>query len=459
MVTRATSCEISVMCLLFVLTVTLLAQLLVLRQLRFDWSIVAVVLLATVLEVDYLNYTSVSERNYDGSSHVAYVQLMTQHFRVPSRYDCGVCGHPPLYYGLAALWSKAVLFAGWIPLELGLAWLSLLLFFGFVVVSLLIFRSCELGPGASWLATTMVLFWPSSIINSIRVHNDALASLLMLAAMYFIARWDQTGRKRDFYAALTASALALLTKSSGYTVATTLVIFAGIRLFSTKSSSPALRRQAIRQCAEALLLLVGVGILAVGFRSSERATDLCRKVLGSACDGRHAPVADTLRKFVYFDIADFIRRMDSLPQDQNRDYFLNRFAKSSLFGVAPLGDEFETTRHQAIASALSIWLLLVAGLSACTFALRVHARTVHWKKYRTYFVTSLVMFLFLVAFRIKLPNEFHEDFRHIYPVLVPLCMGYALSVEYLGRGSRVRYWCGFGIGVSVVALSVAFFAR
>ena len=101
----------------------------------------------------------------------------------------------------------------------------------------------------------------------------------------------------------------------------------------------------------------------------------------------------------------------------------------------------------------------MAGLSACTFALRVHARTVHWKKYRTYFVTSLVMFLFLVAFRIKLPNEFHEDFRHIYPVLVPLCMGYALSVEYLGRGSRVRYWCGFGIGVSVVALSVAFFAR
>ena len=42
------------------------------------------------------------------------------------------------------------------------------------------------------------------------------------------------------------------------------------------------------------------------------------------------------------------------------------------------------------------------------------------------------MFAFLVAFRVRAPNEFHEDFRHIFPALVPLCLGYVKVFERLG---------------------------
>src|ERR1041384_3168101 len=124
------------------LVATLVAEAYVLRRLRFDDAAVLLVLSSTLLNVSYLGYTSLDERNYDGSSHLEYVQTFAQSGRWPVADACGACGHPPLYYALAAAWSK--LTAGWAPLEPGLQWLSLLFSFGFVVFALLILRSCGL---------------------------------------------------------------------------------------------------------------------------------------------------------------------------------------------------------------------------------------------------------------------------------------------------------------------------
>ena len=259
-----------------VLLGTVLFELYALRRLRFDWVIVALVLLGTVLQVDYLSYTSISERNYDGPSHIEYIQSIAQHHRLPDLFACGACGHPPLYYALAALWSKVVVIRGWIPYELGLQWLSLLLFFGFVVFALLIFRSCTSQPATLRLATALVVFWPSSIINAVRVHNDALASLLMLGAMYFIAKWDRDGKSRDFHLALLSCALALLTKSSGYAVATTLVLFAAVRAIS-----PGLRRESLKRCALAVVILGSVAVGAVALRTVPACDHLLSKGVGA----------------------------------------------------------------------------------------------------------------------------------------------------------------------------------
>jgi hypothetical protein len=435
-----------------VLVCTALAELCVLRRLRFDWLVVAMVLAGTVVCVDYLTYTSVSERNYDGPAHVEYIKAIADHLRVPDAFACVACGHPPLYYALAALWSKVVLVGGWMPFELGLQWLSLLLFSGFVVFSLLILRSCNARPTTLRLAAALVVFWPSSIINSVRVHNDALASLLMVAAMYFIAQWDGHGRPRDFYAALAASALALLTKSTGYAVAATLAFFAVLHLRSTRP-----RRESIRQGVTAILVLAAAAALAIGFHDSRRPRTLCQKAFGHACDGRYVPaVPDRPSRFIYFDVPEFVRGTGSMPDDPERDYFLNRLAKSSLFGVIPLGDEFGGRRHQTLAVFIS--LLLLAMVMVCVAALPL-MRGASLRKYRVYLGAAVIMFIFLLAFRIRLPNEFHEDFRHIFPALVPFCLGYATIVERLGRFSKILHYAGVAMGLLMVAASVAFFAR
>ena len=193
--------------------------------------------------------------------------------------------------------------------ELGLQWLSLLLFFGFVVFALSIFRSCTSRPVTLRLATALVVFWPSSVINAVRVHNDALASVLMLGALYFIARWDCDGRSRDFHLALLSCALALLTKSSGYALATTLVLFAAVR-----AVAPERRRESLKRCAVAIVILGSVAVGAVALRKSQPASTFCQKLFGRACDGRYVPaVVDRPSRFVLFDVRRFVLRMDALP--------------------------------------------------------------------------------------------------------------------------------------------------
>jgi hypothetical protein len=424
----------------------------VLRRLRFDRRTIAIVVAGVALYADYLTYTSVAERNYDGLSHLYYVRAIAQHLRLPAMSACLACGHPPLYYALGAVWSRSVLAGGWMPFELGLQWLSLLLFVGFVALALLVIRSFAVAPATQWLAAALVVFWPSSVLNSVRVHNDALASPLILAAIYFTARWDSARRPRDFWLALVASALALLTKASGYVAAATLSLFALVHLRPTKVTRRDLVRTAI-----ALVVLGAVAVLAVLSRLEQSPHTLCQEVLGHACDRRYAPpVADTPSRFVLFDLPDFIRRMDATPDYPKPDYFWNRFAKSSLFGILPLGDEFQAARYTALAVAIK--LLLLAMVAVCLGG-AIFLRQVPWRRYRVYAWAAVIMLIFLVAFRIRVPNEFHEDFRHVFPLLVPFCLAYALVVDRIRRVSGALYWTGVGIALLMIASSVAFFAR
>lgn len=426
---------------------TIALEFAVLRRLEFDGITMAIVLTGTALCFDYMTYTSISERNFDASSHVEYIRFVTERWRVPDERACGVCGHPPLYYALAALWSSVLLIG--LPFELGLQWLSLLLFFGFVVFALLIFRDATSNRLTSSLGTALVVFWPSSIINSVRVHNDALASLLMIAAIYWTARWDKQGRTREFSLALTASALALLTKSSGYAVAAILVATLLLRLLS-KQESPS---RAARRGSVAVLVLGLAGFLAVGLRDARGPRTLCQTVLGSACRGRYVPpLPDTVLRFISFDPFEFVRRIDTAPIDP----FLHRFMKSMLFGVQPPGDEFSGAPYVILAAIMS--LLLLVMVAVCLIA-ALGLPISSLQKHRVYLASPVILFIFLIAFRLRVPNEFHEDFRHIFPALVPFCLGYAKDVERLGRRSKVPYSVGVAVALLMVSSSIAFFVR
>ena len=426
---------------------TLAFQLVVLRRLGFDRVTTLIVLAGTALCIDYVTYTSVAERNYDGSSHYAYIRFIGEHGRLPDLSGCRFCVHPPLYYVLGALWSSAVLRGEWMPRELGLQWFSLLLSFGFVVVALLMIQRTTNDAKTRWLAALLIAFWPSSIIHSVRVHVDALASLLMVAAIYWLAEWDWRGRSRDLYASLGCATLALLTKASAYAVAATVSAFVFLRLGSRQEAWG----ESVKRCAIVVLVLASGGALATVFRDSGQT--LCQALLGRSCYGRYVPpVADTPGRFFAFHPNDFLWRLDTVPNDP----FLNRFLKSILFGVQPLGEDFEGPRYRIIGTILSA-LLLVMILVCAIGALRLH--TASLRKYRVYLAAPVISFVFLVGFRVLAPNEFHEDFRHIFPTLAPFCIGYAKTVVGLGRSSKALFYGGAAVGLAVVVASLAFFLR
>jgi len=428
------------------------AALWALWRLRFDRRTIAIVLAGVALYADYLSYTSVAERNYDGLSHLFYVDAIAQHLRLPVMSACLACGHPPLYYVLGAAWSRSVLAGGWMPVELGLQWLSLLLSVGFVVMALLVIRSFGVAGATQWLAVALVVFWPSSVLNAVRVHNDSLASPLILSAVYFTARWDGQQRPRDFWLAVAASALAILTKASGYVAAATLLLFALVHLRTARWA-----RRDVTRTAIAIGVLGAVAVLAVFSRLEESPHALCQEVLGHSCDRRYEPpVADTPGHFLFFDLPDFIRRLDATPVYPKPDYFWNRFAKSSLFGAAPLGEAFRSARYTALAAAMKV-LLLAMGV-ICLGGV-IFLRGVPWRRYRVYAGAVVIMLVFLLAFRIHVPNEFHEDFRHVFAALVPLCLAYVLVIDRFRRVSGALYWTGVGVALLMVSCSVVFFAR
>jgi hypothetical protein len=428
-------------------------QICLLRRLRFGWPIVAIVLAGLLVEASYLGYTPITTRNYDGPSQVFYIDYLTQHLRLPPvDILCTTCGHPPLYYALAALWSKVVLAGGWLPRELGLQWLSLLLSSGFVVFALLLLRSFIERPATLHLAAALVVFWPSSILNSVRVHNDALASVLMLAALYFIARWDRQGGPRDFRWALLTCALALLTKATGYAVAATLLLVAGLRL-----RSQGWRRDDIGQVVLATLVLVGAALLPLPLRGSTAPASLCQRVLGGACEVPAAAfVGNRPIDYLTFDVRGFLRDTSSMSAPPRQDSFWTGLAKSSLFGVMPLGRDFEGRLYARLAVLLGVLLLAMAAVGVVGLP---WSGPVSWPDVRAIVIASAAMLLFLLAFRIALPTPFHQDFRHIFPVLVPLGLLYGKSVERIGRWSGVLSKAGIALALMMVGASVVFFVR
>ena len=122
----------------------------------------------------------------------------------------------------------------------------------------------------------------------------------------------------------------------------------------------------------------------------------------------------------------------------------------------PLGTDFEGAYHKVLAVIISLLLLAMVILCLATLPF---VRSVTWLKYRAIVMASGALLILLTAFRIILPTPFHEDFRHIFPILVPFCLLYAKVVERLRPWAVWLYRTGIGIALLMIASSVAFFAR
>jgi hypothetical protein len=156
---------------------------LVLRRLRFDIITVAIILGGMFLYLAYLGYTTYGERNYDGPAQLEYISYITKHWSLPAASFCFICHHPPVYYLLAAVAYAFCEKTHLVQPLLGLQILSLVIFAVFVVFGVLLLRRFTSDLRRLRLATALIVFWPYSIHNSIRVHNDTLVCTLLVVAL------------------------------------------------------------------------------------------------------------------------------------------------------------------------------------------------------------------------------------------------------------------------------------
>jgi hypothetical protein len=443
----------SVVCSVLLLGIAALAY----RRAGFDGPTVAILVSAIGLYLAYLGYTDAAERNYDGPEQLDYIQYIAEHGVRPPATRCLICHHPPLYYYLAA--GAFLLFrvthVG--PPVLGAQLLSLLFFAVFLGFAVKLFRRFSDERRLVRLAVALVAFWPYSFMMSVRVHNDALAGTLMMAALYFTVRFDQEGAARDLYLAAASVALGLLTKTSSVTFGTLLAVVAALKLWRGPD-----RLRLARRVAAAGALCAGALVLSTvgrGPPAGPRRADLCHRVLGNACNiGRQDWVGNEPYNYIYVDVPNFLKEpyLIAFKDGTRRELFWNDLVKTSLFATHNTTPDRETAyelnrRIAGVVNGLLLAMTTYLGLGLA-FASKRAAR-----KYAVVLLALGACGAFMVAFRVMIPAPHHTDFRHVFVALAPMALLYATVVGHARRRDLALEWVGYALAVPFMVLSIVYF--
>jgi 4-amino-4-deoxy-L-arabinose transferase-like glycosyltransferase len=431
-----------------------------LRRLRFDAGTILVVLGGVWLYLGYLGYTAYTERNYDAGAQLEYIEFIVKNHRLPKADGCFVCHHPPLYYVLGAFAYAIFQRVRLIPPADGLQLYSLVLCIGFIVFGALLSRELAKDRREVQLATALVVFWPYGVHNSVRVHNDSLVSTLLVASLWLTVRFARRDRPRDLYLAGFVGALAILTKTSAIVIVVVLALLLAHRLFRAPDKLRTLGRG----------LLVGGMLAAALFLNAVRKDAplerepaprgaLCEKLLGSACHiGEHQFVGNKAKNYLWFDLKSFVEEPYFIAERDvaGRQYFWNDLLKSSLFGTHNTVPDRETSYELNKYMAMGMnWLLL--GMTGYLGAGLVAMRKEERRRFALIGLFVVLSIVFLAGFKILVPAPHHNDFRHVFPVVVPMAIVYAASVARFRRSSALLSGLGLALAGAFVALSIAYF--
>ena len=424
---------------------------------RFDRGVIAILLGGLGLYLAYLGYTSFGERNYDGGPQLQYIEYIVQNHRRPPAAHCLICHHPPLYYGAGALvyaFFKATrLAAPAVGLQVfGLGLFMLFLAFGARTAERLLPERRD-----QRLATALMVFWPYSVHNSVRLHNDSMVCAWMAIAVFYMVRWAQEERPRDLYLGAVFTALGLLTKSSAYALVPVLLALLAARFSRSRDKVRLLGRGA----AVAAILAGALVLNAHGKETlmKRRGAPLCHKILGSACDIHGDRLVDNAPgNYLYLDLPTFLQEPYAFANkdDSGRQYFWNHFLKSSLFGTHNRVADPETAHglNRAVAEGMNILLLGMIGYLGAGLV------SVKKRRLRRWAVVLLNLgagVAFMVGFRALVPSPHHSDFRHVFHLVILVSIAYAATVAHFRASWPAMQRAGQILALPFVALSIFYF--
>lgn len=433
---------------------------LVLYRMRVERGTIAVILGAAWLYVGYLGYTDPGERNYDGPAQLEYVEFIVQHRRLPPAAYCFICHHPPLYYSLCALVYTACLKTRIAAPVLGLQCLSLVLAIVQLVVTARLAGRFTADRKLVRLATALVAFWPYSVMSSVRVHNDVLASLLMVGAFYYAVVWYQEQRPRHLYLAAVTTALGVLTKTSATALVVLLLALLVVRFFRAPRRVSYLAHGA----AATLILAASLGMNAAWKAKLTHGAEgppgtVCVRVLGTACNiGKHQFVGNQPRNYVIFDAPSFVKEAYLIAEipNKNREYFWNDLLKSSLFGTHNTVPDRETAYEMNRGVALVMnWLLLAMTLYLGVGILFL--RRGERGRYGPFALNIGISIGLLMGFRALIPAPHHNDFRHVSSLVPVMAVLYTAARSALAARARNLGRVGTLLAVPFLGLSVFYF--
>jgi hypothetical protein len=419
-----------------------------LRAARVAPAVIAVVLAGLGLHLVYFGWTDAMQRNPDVASQLFYVDYLVTHHAPPPNDACTTCHHPPLFYLALALVQRLLQWARVGDLRSGLQAAAFVVSSIFVLFSTLTISRLAPRRWQQVLATALVVFWPYTVLNSVRIHNDVGLYAVAAVVFHLLVRWTEAGKRWRLILACALAFAGLYVKANAVILVLLCVAVAALRLRRAAD-----RRARLREVAPVLGVLLCL-TAAHGFLRGEHAAGLAKRLLGSAYAKAPAELTPrTARYYLTFDPRPLLTRPFAVALEGRsaEPSYWNHLVQSSLFGtrnrifLRQVGAEPENPTL-AVAATWAFLGLLAALLVAFGWTLRDASPT------RTLLLATTAVWVVVgLAFHLLVPAGHHADFRFIFPVLVPVSLLYVDAVAGVRRRAH-RLWA---VWVGVAALFMA----
>ncbi len=377
---------------------------LILRKFDFSRTAVFLVVLGVAVRLVYSTYTDAFTRVYDVLGHLEYVNIIADESRIPAVGETWSSNHPPLYYLIGAVIKKAA------PelLEYLLVQFALLVSFISVAFGVRFLQEIFTRRRFLLLSGLLFVFWPGFVICATRIGNDVPAYLGMFMCFYYAQRWWKSGGAKFMILATLGAALGIMFKSTGFAVAGAwcLIWFLGtLRSFKLGSL------KALLLC----FLIALVSLVAAQGRTLIAAVKGEKTYIANTTSVNPAlRVENALGNYLYFDAREYLTEpyMDTYNDKGGRQYFINTFIKSSLFG--------EYRVWNALAGVNLA--LLIALLALPLLALLVFGIFTGNKNLMPAMFFFFILLASLIANRAMYPLSCMQDTRYIMPIVLPMCV-------------------------------------
>lgn len=412
----------------FLLPFFLLLNYLLPLNLNKNKLLIILILLAIALRIFYLSYTDYNLRTHDVEGHIDYINYISLNHSLPNADQCWQCYQPPIYYIMGALVSRISQFTNLNP-HFGLQIFSLLLSFLFLVFSIKTAKEVLSDNRLLIVAISLISFWPSGIIHSVRIGNDSLYYAFYAIGFYFIIKWYKKEYKKDFYLASLFSILSVLTKSSGLILASIFIVSLLYKFIKTNERKIILKKILI------LSIILTMGFVLAFYKPLENlrsssSGDLFVGNIKSLNGG--LSVKNELKNYLWIDLHSYFKEPFAYSWEDKggRQNYWIFLLKTSQFG------EFEFNNFKyapMLAKYINIFLLFTIFFFLISLVfLFWNENLKNIKNVNFILLFSIIISLTAsIIMRVRLPFSPTGDFRYIFPSLVPLVLIYASGLKYI----------------------------
>jgi len=445
--------------LLLIFMLILLVVFCVLRDFRVSGVYSIVIICSIFLSILYLTVTPYNIRSHDADAHVEYIEYIVKNKSIPSPEQGWVFYHPPLYYLMGAGVYSLINFIGINKSSIYyvLQVLSLVFYFIYLLVNLNTFQAISslLPTGKKYfllVGFSLLALWPSGIIHSVRVGNDSLFYLLFALAFNSIIKWEIGQSDRHLTLFSLWATLSLITKTNGlilFGISGVLILLRFLRSRDKKKWIKYLRKSYVVIVCFLIGFFIAFHNPMFNFIKGRRVNFLVGNLSTLAAS---LNVGNEAKNYLWFDTKIFLTEPFTSPWDDRmgRQYFWNYLFKTALFGEFSYSDSF----HKNLAIVMSLvflfmLLFVVVGLGIMNLR--------EYRKILSLLISVSIIILSAIFFRISIPSSCSNDFRYIFPVLIPICFlySYILSV-FESRGFKKAVIVGIMLVSSFIVFSSLF---